>query len=173
MFVSHGKKGGPTNFIEIIFCDISDVSNKIVIGKLRDMLRANISALNKFEKTLEGQHLEHCVKHVYDIVNSILYNVSNVEILCPLLANDNKQIIIEIMIPGFFTDTIFSKTSSNGEKLARSKLPFYQAQKRAGVCAIFDCFSRLQYSTGRHIEKLLRNVISSLFHTIEFNQVPG
>ena len=165
------KKVDRRTLLKSFFCDISDVSNKIVIGKLRDMLRANISALNKFwRKHWEGQHLEHCVKHVYDIVNSILYNVSNVEILCPLLANDNKQIIIEIMIPGFFTDTIFSKTSSNGEKLARSKLPFYQAQKRAGVCAIFDCFSRLQYSTGRHIEKLLRNVISSLFHTIEFNQ---
>ena len=83
MFVSHGKKVDRRTLLKSFFCDISDVSNKIVIGKLRDMLRANISALNKFwRKHWEGQHLEHCVKHVYDIVNSILYNVSNVEILC-------------------------------------------------------------------------------------------
>ena len=141
------------------FFDINKFSNTVDVHFVREILRCNIRKLAAYwRRSWDTALQEQCVSHVYGITSSLLYNITNVDILCPLVTGGNEQTIVEILVPTFYTNTLFNASHIN---MVRNSA-FYAALRRDGLVSIFVCFSRLNFSTNRHIEKLLRSAVQAI-----------
>ena len=141
------------------FNHINKFSSILDVHFLRETLRRNISKLAAYwRRSWDIALQEQCASHVYGITSSLLHNITNVDILCPLVTGGNEHTIMEILVPAFFTSTLFNASHIN---MVRNSA-FYAALRRDGLVSIFVCFSRLNFSTNRHIEKLLRSAVQAI-----------
>ena len=156
MYVLHGKIQLSAPLFCHSFFDINKFSNTVDVHFVREILRSNIRKLAAYwRRSWDTALQEQCVSHVYGITSSLLYNITNVDILCPLVTGGNEQTIVEILVPTFYTNTLFNASHLN----MVGNSAFYAALRRDGLVSIFVCFSRLNFSTNRHIEKLLRSAV--------------
>ena len=154
--VAWEKSTERSTLLKQFFSDINKFSGSLDTRFLREILRRNICKLafywrQRWDKAPQEQH----VSHVYGITSSLLNYITSVDILCPLVTGDNEQTIVEILVPTFYTSTLFNVSDLN----MVGRFAFYDAIRRDGLVSVFVCFSRLNYSTNRHIEKLLRSAV--------------
>ena len=136
------------------FNHINKFSSILDVHFLRETLRRNISKLAAYwRRSWDIALQEQCASHVYGITSSLLHNITNVDILCPLVTEGNEHTIMEILVPAFYTSTLFNASHLN----MVGNSAFYAPLRR--WWRQFSCFSRLNYSTNRHIEKLLRSAV--------------